>query len=335
MRIPAPPSLQVSNTSLFETAQPLHAGIQTAQRLHAVRFAGTEENIRTRLEYLRKGLLELAHDPAVEHLNMDALLQRAEHYLTRREQDGTNPPHPLFIAFGGPSAGGKTTLSSHMADVMANLWHQLDAPLPEQIVPVSPVVRMDGFYPDRSALKKQLGVSDFLATVDLDTPGAWNMGAFQNAVENILKRRPVFIHDYDYVTSRPVPTDEPLPNAMVYVFDGNHMLNNQDFNGSGTPLHQLFDVKLYVHTDPHLVDNRWRERTQSVRDIGVTPEALESFYRNVVAARRDFVEPTRSNAHLVINTRHSKEAVMETTRKFSQLLVKALFARLHAMDAVA
>jgi uridine kinase len=291
----------------------------------------TEDN---RLSTLRSDLTQLKADPNVDRIQVEAIVDSVGQYLQRREHSG-NEAFPFMVGYGGPSAGGKSTNCISAARLLTEHFARIGRPLPGEARQVASHVNMDGFYKDKSEAKAHLGMDRYLAEWDLDTPDSWNMHTLQHTVKQVQQSQPVIIDSYDYGLGKVTPGQDFLSQSLVYLFEGNHMLSDQDFNSSGQALQDMLDLKVYVHTANEALDKRWRERLETIRDLGVSPWAVEAFFKNVVKARTDFVEGTRQNAHLVLNTGNGEDTMIHTLNTLTSALMKALHGETGALNLVA
>ena len=180
---------------------------------------------------------------------------------------------PLVIGIAGGSGSGKTTvaqviLSRVGADRIAFLQH-------------------DSFYKDLTGLPPAQR-----AAVNFDHPHSLDTSLLIHHILALRDFQPVEVPIYDFSTdSRTDRTFTVAPRNVILV-EGILIFADAD-------LRRLFDIKIYVDTDP---DIRFIRRLQ--RDITergrTTQSVIEQYQSTVRPMHLEFVEPSKRYADVII-----------------------------------
>ena len=180
---------------------------------------------------------------------------------------------PLVIGIAGGSGSGKTTVAQGIlsrvgADRIAFLQH-------------------DSFYKDLTGLPPAQR-----AAVNFDHPHSLDTSLLIHHILALRDFQPVEVPIYDFSTdSRTDRTFTVAPRNVILV-EGILIFANAD-------LRRLFDVKIYVDTDP---DIRFIRRLQ--RDITergrTTQSVIEQYQSTVRPMHLEFVEPSKRYADVII-----------------------------------
>jgi len=180
---------------------------------------------------------------------------------------------PLVIGIAGGSGSGKTTVAQGIlsrvgADRIAYLQH-------------------DSYYKDLTGLPPAQR-----AEVNFDHPHSLDTSLLIHHILALRDFQPVEVPIYDFSTdSRTDRTFTVAPRNVILV-EGILIFANAD-------LRRLFDVKIYVDTDP---DIRFIRRLQ--RDITergrTTQSVIEQYQSTVRPMHLEFVEPSKRYADVII-----------------------------------
>ena len=180
---------------------------------------------------------------------------------------------PLVIGIAGGTGSGKTTVTNV---ILQRVGAQHIALLPH-----------DAYYRD----VKNLSLSE-RAQINYDHPDSLETDLLIRHIQQLRRWQPVELPVYDFTThSRTERTIHVEPRQVILV-EGILIFYEPE-------LRPLFDVKIFVDTDP---DIRFIRRLQ--RDIierGRTTESVISQYLNTVRPMHlEFVEPSKRYADVII-----------------------------------
>jgi uridine kinase len=180
---------------------------------------------------------------------------------------------PLVIGIAGGSGSGKTTVANTILDRVGD---ERIAYLPH-----------DAYYKDLSALPPQQRTE-----VNFDHPNSLENELLCRHIEALRRGEPVELPVYDFTThSRTNETIRVEPKPVIIV-EGILI-----FMEAG--LRAMFDVKIYVDTDPDLRFIRRLER--DLRERGRTTESVIHQYLTTVRPMHlEFVEPSKRYADIII-----------------------------------
>jgi uridine kinase len=185
----------------------------------------------------------------------------------------TSQDPPLVIGIAGGSGSGKTTVANSL---LSRVGEERIAYLPH-----------DAYYKDLSALPPQQR-----AEVNFDHPNSLENELLCLHIERLRRGQPVELPVYDFTThSRTSETIRVKPKPVIIV-EGILIFIEAGLRG-------LFDIKIYVDTDPDLRFIRRLER--DLRERGRTTESVIHQYLTTVRPMHlEFVEPSKRYADVII-----------------------------------
>jgi uridine kinase len=185
----------------------------------------------------------------------------------------TSQDPPLVIGIAGGSGSGKTTVANSL---LSRVGEERIAYLPH-----------DAYYKDLSALPPQQR-----AEVNFDHPNSLENELLCLHIEQLRRGQPVELPVYDFTThSRTSETIRVKPKPVIIV-EGILIFIEAGLRG-------LFDIKIYVDTDPDLRFIRRLER--DLRERGRTTESVIHQYLTTVRPMHlEFVEPSKRYADVII-----------------------------------
>lgn len=191
---------------------------------------------------------------------------------------------PITIGVAGGSGAGKTTVAQVILD-------RLDA---ARIA----YVPHDAYYRDLSALPH-----DQRALINFDHPDSLDTDLFVEQVRQLQRGQPIDVPIYDFTTdSRTGETRRVSPQPIILV-EGILIFTE-------ARMRELFDVRLYIDTDP---DIRFARRLQ--RDIQERGRSVESvinqWLQTVRPMHLEFVEPSKRYAHVIIPEGGQNEVALD------------------------
>lgn len=180
---------------------------------------------------------------------------------------------PLVIGIAGGSGSGKTTVAQQILERVG----------PSRIA----FLQHDSYYKDLSGLPPVQR-----AEVNFDHPESLETELLTAHVEELKNGRPVQVPIYDFAHhSRTDQTFTVQPRGVIIV-EGILIFAEPE-------LRKLFDVKIFVDTDPDL---RLIRRMQ--RDISERSRTVESVIKQYMSTVRpmhlEFVEPSKRYADVII-----------------------------------
>ena len=200
---------------------------------------------------------------------------------------------PLLIGVAGGSGSGKTTVSQSILDrvgrgCIAYLQH-------------------DAYYCDRSALPFEERVR-----INYDHPDSLETDLLVEQLKALRGGSAVDVPQYDFAQHvRKSETRRVAPHAVVLV-EGILIFADR-------ALRDLFDIKIFVDTDPDL---RFLRRLQ--RDIAERGRTMESVVKQYLETVRpmhlEFVEPSKRYADMII-----------PEGGFNTIAIEMVVARINAM----
>ena len=180
---------------------------------------------------------------------------------------------PLVIGIAGGSGSGKTTVTNA---ILERVGAQHIAYIPH-----------DAYYKDLTNLDPIQR-----AEVNFDHPNSLDTGLLTQQLQSLIEKQAIDLPVYDFkIHARTPITVRILPQPVIIV-EGILIF-------AEPALRELFDVKIFVDTDP---DIRFIRRLQ--RDIlerGRTPESVIHQYLTTVRPMHlEFVEPSKRYADVII-----------------------------------
>jgi len=184
-----------------------------------------------------------------------------------------NPATPVVIGIAGGTGSGKTTVANVIverigADHIAYLPH-------------------DAYYKDLSALP-----DNQRAQINFDHPDSLDTELFYKHIKHLKNKQSIDMPVYDFKThSRTDQIRHILPQPVILV-EGILIFIEAE-------LRKLFDIKIFVDTDP---DIRFIRRLQrDITERGRTTESVIQQYLNTVRPMHlEFVEPSKRYADVII-----------------------------------
>ncbi len=180
---------------------------------------------------------------------------------------------PLVIGVAGGSGSGKTTISNA---ILERVGREHIAYLPH-----------DAYYKDLSGLPHQQRTE-----VNFDHPHSLETELLMHHVLQLREGKAIELPIYDFTTHTRTEQSIPLAAKPVILVEGILIL-------ADAPLRELFDVKIFVDTDPDLRFIRRLER--DIRERGRTTDSVIRQYLSTVRPMHlEFVEPSKRYANVII-----------------------------------
>jgi len=180
---------------------------------------------------------------------------------------------PLVIGIAGGSGSGKTTVANVIlqrvgADRIAYLPH-------------------DAYYRDLSSLPPTLRHQ-----INFDHPNSLETDLLIQHVIQMKHMQPIELPIYDFTTHSRTNRTQRVEPQRVLIVEGILIFGE-------AALRELFDVKIFVDTDPDIRFIRRLER--DIRERGRTTESVINQYLSTVRPMHlEFVEPSKRYADVII-----------------------------------
>lgn len=180
---------------------------------------------------------------------------------------------PLVIAIAGGTGSGKTTVANV---ILGRAGANHIAYLPH-----------DAYYKDLTDLPPAQR-----AHINFDHPNSLDTDMLIRHVRDLKENRPIELPVYDFKTHSRTTRAVPLNPQPIIIVEGILIFVEPK-------LRQLFDVKIYVDTDPDIRFIRRLER--DIAERGRTMESvIHQYLTTVRPMHQEFVEPSKRYADVII-----------------------------------
>ncbi len=207
------------------------------------------------------------------------------------------PAHPLVIGIAGGTGSGKTTVANA---ILERVGKHIVSYLPH-----------DAYYKDLSSLP-----SPQRAEINFDHPNSLDTDLMIRHVEHLKAGKEVELPIYDFTNHTRTAKTIHVDACPVILVEGILIFVEPR-------LRELFDVKLFVDTDPDIRLIRRIERDISER--GRTIESvLHQYQRTVRPMHLEFVEPSKRYADIIIPEGGFNEVALDMVIARIELLLRGL-----------
>ncbi len=191
---------------------------------------------------------------------------------------------PLFVGIAGGSGSGKTTLCQQ-------LWQALGA---EQAT----VVSSDQYYRSLDHLpRNERDATNF------DHPDAIEFDLLAEHLGRLHEGKTVRTPQYCFSSHTRSPEGVTVVPQSIMLIEGVLLYTHAG-------VREQLDLRLFAHASDQVRYQRRRERDTAQR--GRSPESVEAQWRKTVIPMHDeFVEPSRSWAHLIVPTENKNDRALE------------------------
>ena len=191
-------------------------------------------------------------------------------------------PRPYVIGVAAPSAAGKGHL-------IGKLLERLDGG-------GIGILDLDRYYRGRTAMIED-GVSSF------DDPRALDLARAADDIKALKAGKTASVPIYDFPSGERTGY-EPFGPVGLLIVDGLFALRE--------PIRSRLDYKVFIETDPHSAFLRrlFRDAGLSGRTKQSSRDVIDQYFREVLPAQREHIDPTKAAADLVVASRYDakKEA---------------------------
>jgi len=189
---------------------------------------------------------------------------------------------PRVIGVAGGTGSGKTTVVETIVERLGN----------RDVV----IIQHDSYYKDRS----HLTLSE-RERINYDHPDALETELLVHHLRELIDRRKIEVPVYDFSTHTRRKVGKSILPASIIIVEGILIFTDED-------LREIMDIKVFVDTDD---DIRLIRRLQ--RDIRERQRSMESvikqYMQSVRPMHKQFVEPSRKYADIIIPEGHNSVAV--------------------------
>ncbi|KFD50910.1 hypothetical protein M514_08223 [Trichuris suis] len=185
----------------------------------------------------------------------------------------------FVIGVGGGTASGKSTVCEEIISKLGAEYQGMVA-----------MISQDSFYRQLSEEERQLANC---GKFNFDHPNAINVPLMLETVRSIRSYKPVRIPAYDYRSHCQMSAEwKDCPPADVVLVEGILVLYFAE-------IRNLFDLKLFVDTDPDIRLARRVQRDLKERGRGLE-QVLHQYLHYVKPAYEEFCLPTKKFADVII-----------------------------------
>lgn len=204
---------------------------------------------------------------------------------------------PYIIGVCGGTASGKTYL-------IERLQQQLNAE-------IATFISMDNFYRPRE--EQPIDENNI---VNYDTPNSIDWKSFHAALTELRSGKSVRIKKYGF--NNPLAKEEWITwnPAPVWIIEGLFCLHDAD-------LRNAFDMTLFIDPEEHVKVFRRIERDHAERGYDLKDVAYR-YLHHVMPAYRQYVQPYRAKAHIIIPNNEDLSPVVEMWALFIKEKAKLL-----------
>jgi uridine kinase len=193
--------------------------------------------------------------------------------MTGQSPRSTESRRPIIVGVAGGTGSGKTTIVREM----------LKGIDPDNVL----LIQHDAYYKDRSHLPREER-----ANINYDHPNALETSLLIRHLKQILAGESADIPIYDFVTHTRKSECRTVKPCKVIVVEGILILADPS-------LRELFDIKVFVDTDPDIRFIRRLER--DIAERGRTRESVVAQYMQTVRPMHlEFVEPSKRYADVIV-----------------------------------
>lgn len=195
----------------------------------------------------------------------------------------TNHSFMLIIGIAGGTGCGKTTVVNQIVNELPS--HEVA------------VISQDSYYSDTSHLSYEERVK-----INFDHPRSIDFKLLTNHLKQLKTGTTIEQPVYSFVEHNRTGETVATPPKKVMIVEGILILTNAE-------LRELFDIKIFVHTDSdeRLIRRLKRDTAERGRDLN---EVLMRYQTTLKPMHEQFIEPSKEYADIIIpNNRYNTVAI--------------------------
>jgi uridine kinase len=179
---------------------------------------------------------------------------------------------PFLILIAGGSGSGKTTAAKQIVEQSGK----------KRVLLIS----IDNYYKDLRNLKMSARKK-----VNFDNPNSIDWVLLKKDILSLLDNKTINLPVYSFKSHTRTGYKKTVPKKII-VIEGIFSLYDAEING-------MSNLRLFVDTPPDIRLIRRMER--DIKERGRTPtDVIERWLSTVKPMHDEFIEPTKSNAHVII-----------------------------------
>lgn len=192
-----------------------------------------------------------------------------------------------IIGIAGGTGSGKTTVVNLLLDQLEQ--HEVD------------VIYQDSYYKDRSELSYEERCK-----INFDHPHSIDFDLLVEHLKELKKGNPIEQPVYSFKEHNRAKETLTVEPKKVMLVEGILVLANPK-------LRELFDIKIFVHTDSdeRLIRRIKRDIHERGRDVD---EVLDRYQNTLKPMHQQFIEPTKEFADIIIPYNRYNEVGVEVVR---------------------
>eukprot|EP00092_Neocalanus_flemingeri_P015527 GFUD01016808.1.p1 GENE.GFUD01016808.1~~GFUD01016808.1.p1 ORF type:complete len:241 (-),score=64.79 GFUD01016808.1:119-841(-) len=211
---------------------------------------------------------------------------------------------PFLIGVAGGTASGKTTVC---AKLMETLGQNEMSSVEKEVVSLS----QDSFYRELShqeIAKAEKGMFNF------DHPDAFDHQLMETVMQSILSGKPTKVPVYDF------KTHSRVPGVFTTIYPSDVVLVEGILVFYYATLRDLFDLKLFVDTDPdtRLARRVLRDIEERGRDLD---QVLHQYTTLVKPAFEEFCIPTKKFADVIVPRGAENTVALDLIKQYIQDII--------------
>lgn len=145
---------------------------------------------------------------------------------------------------------------------------------------------------------------------NFDLPTGLEIDRFLTDLDRLLAGEDIHIREYTFNNPNKKPSTIFIRSSPILVVEGLFTFHFED-------LRKLLDLKVFIDTPPHLMLSRRIQRDAEERGYDLQ-DVLYRFEHHVMPAYRDFIEPHKSTADLIVPNHGSFTKSLQVLTAFLQ-----------------
>ncbi len=188
----------------------------------------------------------------------------------------------FIIGVAGGSGSGKSTVTEHIVDAIGS----------EQVA----VLIQDNYYRDLAHLTPEQR-----RKVNFDHPDSFDWELMLDHIDKLASGLPIEMPTYDYARDTRMEATITVPPSPIIVVEGLYALFDEN-------IRKYMSLRIFVDTADDIRFIRRLER-DIVERGRTTQSVINQYLESVRPMHRQFIEPTKRNAHIIIPHGANKAAL--------------------------